>query len=283
MKKIIYILTATVSALMLAASCNLNDYPVFDDENAFVSFSSTAVSCQEDAGTVEVSVVLSSVAGIATTVTYELVDSTAVEGVNYIFDSENASLTFDAENRTQTIPITILNRAGDYTGDLVFKVVFSSTGSVTDGAANECIVTIQDLDHPLSSILGTYTATSAFGSTWSMTLSKDEEDESIVWFYDICNLGSWVGDDMMYYGVVDMEENTISIPLGQSSEYVYSNENPVLLVGMEDIPDMPGYINIYYDGNITVNISDNRNQLEFVDDIQYLGGYIKDADRKSVV
>ena len=99
----------------------------------------------------------------------------------------------------------------------------------------------------------------------------------MIWFYDICNLASWAGDDILYYGVVNTDDNTISIPLGQSSEYVYSNGNPVLLVGMEDIPDMPGYINIYDSGNITVNISDNGNQLEFARDIQYLGGYIENA------
>lgn len=281
MKKILYLLAIPAAALALSTSCsNLNTYPVFDDANAFVSFGQVAVTVSEDAGYVEIPIVLSSVAGISTTITYELVngegETGAQAGTDFVIP-DDCTATFSADHRIDTISIQIIDRPGEYTRDLSFSVRLSNTGTVTDGAANTCTVTITDLDHPLAYIIGSYTATSANGAKWTMTLSPDEGDDTMIWFYDICNFASWAGDDMLYYGVVNTESNTISIPLGQSSEYVYDNENPVLLVGMEDIPDMPGYINIYDGGNITVNISDNGNQLEFVDDIQYLGGYIKDA------
>ena len=277
MKKILYLLAIPAVAVAMSTSCSdLNTYPVFDDANAFVAFGQVTATVSEDAGEVKIPIVLSSVAGISTTITYELVDSTAKAGTDYIVP-DDLTATFSAEHRIDTITIPIINRPGENTKDLIFTVRITNTGTVTDGAANECTVTITDLDHPLSYIIGSYNASSADGAGWVMTLSPDEGDDSMIWFYDICNLASWAGDDILYYGVVNTDDNTISIPLGQSSEYVYSNGNPVLLVGMEDIPDMPGYINIYDSGNITVNISDNGNQLEFARDIQYLGGYIENA------
>ena len=98
----------------------------------------------------------------------------------------------------------------------------------------------------------------------------------MVWFYDICNLSSigWAEDDMMYYGVVN--GNTITVPLGQSSEYVYSNGNPVLLTGLAPA-DEPGYYNVYDEGNITITISDDGNRLEFSDEMPAIGGYIENA------
>lgn len=229
MKKILYLLAIPAAAVVLSTSCsNLNTFPVFDDANAFVSFGETTASIAEDQGIIEIPVVLSSVKGISTSVTFDVVDSTAKAGVDFVMP-ENKTLTFDSENRTQNIRIQIIDRDGDYTGDLVFKLVFNSTGSVTDGAANECIVTIQDQDHPLSYILGDYTVSSGDGQSWTMTLMKDEEDDTMVWFYNICNLGSWVGTDIMFYGVVDTNTNTISIPVGQKSEYAYSNGENVCL------------------------------------------------------
>ena len=276
MKKILYLLAIPAAAVALSTSCsNLNTFPVFDDANAFVSFGETTASIAEDQGIIEIPVVLSSVKGISTSITFDVVDSTAKAGVDFVMP-ENKTLTFDSENRTQNIRIQIIDRDGDYTGDLVFKLVFNSTGSVTDGAANECIVTIQDQDHPLNYILGSYKATDATGASWEMILSTDPDDDSMVWFYDICNLSSigWAADDMMYYGVVN--GNTITVPLGQSSEYVYSNGNPVLLTGLAPA-DEPGYYNVDDEGNITITISDDGNRLEFSDEMPAIGGYIENA------
>lgn len=221
MKKILYLLAIPAAAVALSTSCsNLNTFPVFDDANAFVSFGETTASIAEDQGIIEIPVVLSSVKGISTSITFDVVDSTAKAGVDFVMP-ENKTLTFDSENRTQNIRIQIIDRDGDYTGDLVFKLVFNSTGSVTDGAANECIITITDLDHPLSTILGTYTAQDALGISWPITLTSDESDDTMVWIQDIAGFasGGWPLDQTMYYGVVDHTTMAITIPVGQESVY----------------------------------------------------------------
>lgn len=256
MKKILYLLAIPAAAVALSTSCsNLNTFPVFDDANAFVSFGETTPSIAEDQGIIEIPVVLSSVKGISTSVTFDVVDSTAKAGVDFVMP-ENKTLTFDSENRTQNIRIQIIDRDEDYTGDLVFKLVFTSTGSVTDGAANECIVTIQDQDHPLNYIIGDYTATSADGSSWTMSLDTDEGDDSMIWITDIANFaaGGWPLEQILYYGVVNTEDNTISIPLGQSSEYLYG-ELPINLCVTND------GVNFIDSGNITGTISEDGSTI----------------------
>ena len=147
MKKILYLLAIPAVAVAMSTSCSdLNTYPVFDDANAFVAFGQVTATVSEDAGEVKIPIVLSSVAGISTTITYELVDSTAKAGTDYIIP-DDLTATFSAEHRIDTITIPIINRPGAYTKDLVFTVRITNTGTVTDGAANECTVTITDLDH----------------------------------------------------------------------------------------------------------------------------------------
>lgn len=259
MKKIFYLLAIPAAALALSTSCsNLNTYPVFDDANAFVAFQATTATVSEEAGYVDIPVALSSVAGISTTIQYAVMDSTATAG-DFFTIPDDLTLTFDAENRIQNIRIPIIDRDGTYDGNTVFKVVITETGSVTDGAASECLVTIQDTDHPLNYILGTYTANSANGATWSMTLYNDESDLTMVWIEDIGNFasGGWPLDQTMYYGVVNTEENTISIPIGQESTFVYEDFGvPVTLCTTDGV-------SVYYGGNpIIGTISENGARIE---------------------
>lgn len=227
MKKIFYLLAIPAAVLAMSTSCsNLNTYPVFDDANAFVAFGQTAATVAEDAGYVNIPIVLSSVAGISTTITYELVDGEgetgAKAGVDFIVP-DDLTATFSESHRIDTISIQIINRPGDYTKDLSFTVRIANTGTVTDGAANECRVTITDLDHPLSDIVGTYTATDANGTSWSMSLVLDDTDDTMIWIQDIAGFasGGWPLDQTMFYGVVDHETLTITIPVGQETAFTY--------------------------------------------------------------
>lgn len=285
MKKI-YILSTLIISVLVAASCNLNNYPVFDDADAFVSFDKSTYVVNEAQGTkpdtLDITVTLASVSGISTTVTYELTDNAdpnslvAVQGYDWDFLDEQPVLKFDSQNRTAFIRILIYGNdyGKPYTGNKSFTLKFQSTGSVNASKENTTVVTINDLDHPLTFILGSYTATDADGATWEMDLRKDESNVDVVWFYDICNLGSWVGDDIMYYGSVDVQNNTISIPIGQESEYKYSNGNAVTLSLGDDnyayLTGSPLKAVITEDGNrIVINTSDDTKP--------FLMGYIKDA------
>ena len=85
MKRSLIYITLLTAGLAAASSCNLNEYPVFNDDDAFVAFDDESRSFDEPltAGAtvqVEVSVTLASVAGISTDVVYDAVSGTAVEG-----------------------------------------------------------------------------------------------------------------------------------------------------------------------------------------------------------
>ena len=144
---------------MALASCqNLNQDPVFDDGDAFVAFDIASKSISEDGGRISIPVTLASVAGVNSTVSYEFVDGTAALGKNYKPVDESGILNFSSSNRTANIEVDILDNPGVFTGDINFTIKFKSTGSVKAGAENACVITITDNDHPLSAILGSYTA-----------------------------------------------------------------------------------------------------------------------------
>lgn len=287
-----YILSALIASVFVVASCNLNKYPVFDDADAFVSFDKSSYVVNEAQGTkpdtLDITVTLASVSGISTTVTYDLIDNAnpnalvAKQGYDWDFLDAEPVLKFDSENRTATIRILIYGNdyGKPYTGSKVFTLSFKSTGNVKPSKENTTTVTINDLDHPLTYILGTYVAVDAAGATWEMQLRKDDSNIDVVWFYDICNLGSWVGDDIMYFGSVDIQNNVISIPVGQESEYKYSNGNAVTLSLADDMY-------VYFTGSpLQAEISEGgkRIVINTSDDSKpFLFAYIKDAGRVSSV
>lgn len=257
MKKIILLLN--VFALCLLASCNPNKIAEFDDKDAFVAFGGANYAITEDGTSIKVPVTLASVKGLDATVTVEGVDGTAKAGVDY--NIATSSLQFNSTTRTAYVEVSIINRPGEYTGDLNFTLKFSNLGGLNAGFQSTTTITINDLDHPLSFILGEYTASGVSywdgPITWTMTLKKDPADDSKVWFDNIFGNASWAGDDTMFYGVVSQDKTTITIPLGQTSEYTYSNGKPLILLGLTS--DLYGYDS----GNVIVTIKDDGKNLDF--------------------
>lgn len=257
MKKIILLLN--VFALCLLASCNPNKIAEFDDKDAFVAFGGANYAITEDGTSIKVPVTLASVKGLDATVTVEGVDGTAKAGVDY--NLATSSLQFNSTTRTAYVEVNIINRPGEYTGDLNFTLKFGNLGGVNAGFQSTTTITINDLDHPLSFILGEYTASGVSywdgPITWTMTLKKDPADDSKVWFDNIFGNASWAGDDTMFYGVVSQDKTTITIPLGQTSEYTYSNGKPLILLGLTS--DLYGYDS----GNVIVTIKDDGKNLDF--------------------
>ncbi len=288
MKKILTYIAILTAGLLAAVSCDKNLPPVFDDANAFVGFDRPSLTVEEAVvkpnGTImpytatqtfKVPVTLGSVKGISETVKFDIVetgeggdflyhelidkkgdpddkanwkDQTAHQGKNFNLKTVSKTLTFDAEHRTQYIEFDILYYP-EYTGDLKFDIVLSKPASVGLGYNSTCTVTVADVNHPLTEMLGDYQATSdKDGKTWVFTVKKDAKDDHMVWFDNIFANPGWAGDDTMFYGNVDDDKTTIIIPLGQTSEYVYSNGNPVMLLGLT--AEGEGYDS----GNITVTI-----------------------------
>ena len=228
----------------MLASCDKNEPNVFDDKDAFVAFDAVSVTYNEDyskdGATFKIPVTLASVKGLEETVKFELVTpekKAAVAGVNYELVTTTGVLSFDAEHRTQYIEFKTI-ADGEYTGDLKFSVKLLPSETLPVGSEDECAVTISDIDHPLTFMLGAYTATGENywngPTTWTMTLYKDAEDDHKVWIDNLFEKASWADEDTRYYGIVSDDNTTLNIPFGQTSEYIYgSTGTPITLLGFD--------------------------------------------------
>lgn len=239
MKKLKYI---SLIALALVA-CKPDVEPGFSDKDAFVSFDKASVSIDENKGSVSIPVTLASIKGIETTISYEAIDSTAKAGTNFELADGAATLTFNAEKRTQYIVVNIKDNPGVFTGDLKFSLSFKSSGDVAVGAENTCVVTISDLDHPLTYLFNTYSANvekSYFEKSfaWDMWIEKDIDDINKVWINDLdpwhINNGFPAPKSNRYYGIVNEDKTKIIVPTSQKTGVAAAGEDPMMLIGFGD-------------------------------------------------
>lgn len=221
MNKLIRIIPV-VAGCVLLASCDLNKYPEFDDKDAFAAIDVAKMSVKETVGKISIPVTIASVNPIQTSVTYTVADGgTAKEGENYSFVDKSGVLSFNGEERTKTIDINIADLSGIYTGDVSFTInLVSATSNVNLGAEKTCVVTIEDLDHPLADVLGEYTVTAtdyAYGpQQYTMSLTKDDNDATIVWCDYITPLAkSYPAKKFAVWGTVSEDHSTITFSLGQ--------------------------------------------------------------------
>lgn len=287
MKLNIKYLSFLLAGAVALASCDKNEPNVFDDKDAFVAFDAVALTYAEDyskdGATFKIPVTLASVKGLEETVKFEVSspeEKGAVEGVNYELLSTTGVLSFNAENRTQYIEFKT-KTDGEYTGDLKFTVKLLPSETLPVGSESECTVTISDIDHPLTFMLGSYTAASTdffsgAPTSWTMTIYKDAEDDHKVWIDNIFNNAGWAADDTRYYGIVSDDNTTLNIPFGQESEYKYSNGNPVVLLGLT--AEGNGYdtgsvdVKIVVDGNnVTLDFGTEWGFWANIDGAGYIG------------
>lgn len=215
------IVLAALAAVALA-SCN-NDQPEFNDKDAFVSFTDTKASIDENKATLEIPVQLSSLKGKEGSVDFEITaDKTApaVEGTNYTVANATRTLTFTKESNVQNIKLNIVDLAGTFTGDLRLNIKLKNAQGVNLGAESSFDVTIVDLDHPLAFMLGTFRAsgTSLFNgpTKWNIEIKKDDSDVNKVWFYKF--LPSGTSDKTPIYGTVNEDKTELRIPVGQNTK-----------------------------------------------------------------
>lgn len=215
MKKLILYINIIFMGAFLLTSCELNEIPKFDDADTFAYFTSPSLSISEQGGTLSIPVNLASTDGISTTVSYQIIDGTAENGTHFTPVSGSGTLSFDSNTRTNNIEINIVDIAGVFTGDLKFTIELVNSPNAAIGADNVCEITIQDEDHPLSAILGTYSA-SAVGYwdgpiEWDIVFEKDSDDISLVWIHNFVLDGSSVP----VYGIVNEDMTEIKIPVEQ--------------------------------------------------------------------
>ena len=203
------------AALMSFTSCS-NDYPTFDDADAFVAMTSSSAYVAETGKTLKVPVMLTSLSGIEKTVEFSLTPdetSGAVEGTHYKLVNSSKSLSFTKENPTQYIEFEILDN-DIFEGDVRFTITLTKPDGLNLGANKTCVVTIEDDEHPLAFILGTFTAkgTSQFDGEleWTVRIEKDATDLNKVWITGLVD-----GTTSAIYGTVNADKTEISIPLEQ--------------------------------------------------------------------
>ena len=232
MKKILFIIGTILLVSLLFFACNVNDkqVPTFNDKDAYVGFTFLEYTVDEDyctnpkkgnGGKYRIPVTLASVSGVVSSVTYEVINGTAIADTNFVLKSSK-TLNFTADNRVQYIEFEIIDIPGEFTGDFQFSIEIKNGGSVKVGSDKVCKVKIADVDHPLSKILGNYTG-SAFSYfdrefSFDVTISKDESvdgkapDLSKIWFHNFFYL-----QNVGIYGTVDAELKEIRIPMGQTT------------------------------------------------------------------
>lgn len=259
----IFKLALGMAAGLLLASCNINELPEYDDSNAFVAFTSSAVTAQEGSDDVQIPVLYTSLSGLSADIEVEVIDSTAVEGKD--FTIANKKLSFTKDNPTQYITVKVTND-DTYTGARAFTLVLKESG-VLLGASKKCVVSIADDEHPLLFLFNTYTThiVDYWGDEYDVegTVTRDAEDDTKVWFNNIFT--PWLtlanGFNTKFYGMVNLEENEILIPAGQDTGITAGGVAIVLYVGeTEDITN-----DMYDSGkNLIVKIVDNGESLVIV-------------------
>lgn len=231
------IVLAALAAVALA-SCN-NDQPEFNDKDAFVSFTDTKASIDENKATLEIPVQLSSLKGKEGSVDFEITpDKTApaVEGTNYTVANATRTLTFTKESNVQNIKLNIVDLAGTFTGDLRLNIKLKNAQGVNLGAESSFDVTIVDLDHPLAFMLGTFRASGesnfSGATTWNVEIKKDDSDVNKVWIYNILPAGT--SDKYPVYGTVNEDKTELRIPVGQNTKrQVHSTDGSMPLVELK--------------------------------------------------
>lgn len=157
---------------------------------SFVAFGASSVTVSEDAGTLEVPVYAYTKDGdyafprgesANTTVTFEVIPGTAVEGENYIVEPANGVLTFSGTSE-QKIVVKVVDHDGVVNDAANFTIRLTSASSGYDlGGLREMLVSIQDADNPLAYLYGTYTASglvNLFGKTFDLEMVISAVDGS---------------------------------------------------------------------------------------------------------
>ena len=265
MFKNITIALAAVAAVALA-SCS-NDQPEFNDKDAFVSFTETTASVNEDGGTLEIPVMLSSLKGKEGSVDFEMTPAEtqgAVEGTNFSVANDSRTLTFTKDQNVQNIKLNINNLAGHFTGDLRFTITLKNAQGVNLGKENTVQVTIVDLDHPLAFMLGDFTATGESNyngaSSWTVRFTKDDSDVNKVWIYNMVNGASSAAYPI--YGTVNDDKTEIRIPAYQTMGKSASYAGMLFTVADFDFNNlldtyMVGKITTDENGNAIITFADN--------------------------
>lgn len=255
-----------VALATLAFSSCSNDLPEFNDADAFVALRATTASFAENGEGTEIAVLLTSLNGLEGTVDFEIVPDSiapAKEGVDFSIENASKTLTFTKDAPTQIIKVKAIDN-NVYTGDKRFTINLVNAQGVNLGASKSITVTVEDDEHPLAFMLGTYAAKGPdyFGggeiTDWTVKISKDDTDAAKVWISNMVPGGS----NTPIYGTVNDAKDEIRIPVKQ--DIVITSSYPHVWFeafygadGDEDVEDfVVGHITTNADGKAVISFPD---------------------------
>lgn len=205
---------------------------------SFLRFEEGSYLFPEDTGTVQIPVCAYASKGQTnTSVSFEIVNGTAVQGTNFTVEPANGVLNFNGEDK-QYITLKIIDLDGVISGNLSFSINLTGCDNdYTTGGTRTASVVIKDMDHPLFDLFGAYTmkgvALASSGSlgyyTWDLTLSEYPGYLDRIYLDNITPFGSAYSsyfpspDATKVYGVVNEDKTKISIPTPQPTEFDLSS------------------------------------------------------------
>lgn len=251
-----FIYTALASVLLFASCDLNKPMEFDDATQAFIAFDNTEGSLDEAADGVpcelDLTLYCASVEGVAAEVDVVVTAdsfpeaSRAIEGTHYVVDrielysieydqtKENfgerinvqvvdgvEKIKFTKERRFASIYIKSIDNA-EQGGDVKFDVVLTNVKGCNLGAKSRCTITVVDDEDPINMLVGSYkaTATSMFdgsSETWDVKITRDEEDPNTLWINPVISLArNGVPSHNSVYATVDLNNNTLAMPLGQS-------------------------------------------------------------------
>ena len=250
-------------ATMAFSSCS-NDLPEFNDADAFVALRATTASFVENGEGTEIDVLLTSLNGLEGSVDFEIVPdeaAPATEGVDFTIENASKTLTFTKDAPTQSIKIKAIDN-DVYTGDKRFTINLVNAKGVNLGANKSITITVEDDEHPLAFMLGTYAAKGEGNWVgdieWTVKIAKDDTDAAKVWISNMVPGGS----NTAIYGTVNDAKDEIRIPVKQ--DIVITASYPHVwfeafygVDGDEDVEDfVVGHISTNADGKAVISFPD---------------------------
>ena len=222
-----------LALLLLLHACEINDPILIPGDIAYVAFSETEQSVRENKGNLEIEIYLTTLstspAEFSISTSTEGIENPAEEGVDYNIPQDR-KVSFNEGMGYQTITIEILDN-DEKDGMKQFMLVLGSgTGGYEIGidGKDKVLVTIQDDEHPLKFILGTYRieASSYYGSEWNirhdrLRIEPDADTNKVLIYNVIEGITPVLSRPLV--GSVDRELETITIKSGQQWSNPKSN------------------------------------------------------------
>lgn len=237
MDKFKYILFVLIASLIFVG-CDDEDGITFSNSDAFVKFEATQASGSETGKVIKVVVQVSDVnRSEDITVDFDFntndIDNKAIVGDDFEVVNTSQTLTFVKGQYQDTIFIKTIDN-DLYETDKAFNIVLTSNSADYKlGLANSTIgmtvvCTIVDDEHPLANWIGTYAvaadsygdvasdkADGAWDEAWTVETSSDPDDVNNLILIGIAS------SIIPITGVVDLNDNTITLKFGDSIGDVY--------------------------------------------------------------